>query len=380
MFKVQINRNLLNLATSRAQGAMADRSQAQIGLCAENDRLHVTSADQSIAIYTDMEAVVEGSGFVFLPAKLFSDIVRELPEGKVRLEVEQSLMVFRAGPKNEFLMKTPIIPNTQWRAQPTLSYENSTVLPVAKLSYMIDQIDSCVAVDCPRNFGQVAYLHKVGTAKDTLRMVGTDSFRLSYCDIRMSMPDKFLKNPIALSKRSLGELSRFASEGFEHIKLSVSDDDSTLIAEVPNYMIFLRLSTIKYPNYQSVIPDMKNPGILVNRDHVQGVARRILLASDKGRVLQLSFSDSSLTLSSKNTAHSEGREKVHVDGYHGPKCDLIVSGKYLTDIFGATVSEKLAVQFKDNEDPMVLMPYGEPADCRTKHVLIPITGGGENHA
>ncbi len=380
-FKVKIEKSLLNLATSRVQGAMAERSMAQIGLNAKNDRIHVTAADQALAIFNDLAAEVTEEGIVFVPAKLFSDVVRELPDGVVSLEREGGFLKIQAGPKNEFSMRLPIVEEAQWRDPPAVDYENAAVLPIAKISYMIDQVDSCVSTDCTRNYGTVAYLHRVGTSKDTLRLVGTDSFRLSYCDVRTSMPDAFLKNGICLTKRALSELVRLSSEGFDTVKLSVSDDFTTVVAQVPNYLIFIRLSSIKYPNYTGVIPELKQPGVLVSRPHVQGVAKRVLLASDKGRVLQLSFSDSSLTLSSKNISNSEGREKIQLEGYHGPRCDITINGKYLTDIVGVTASEKLALQFKDGEDPIILTPYGEPTDCRTKHVLVPITGGGtEAHA
>lgn len=379
--KIRIEKHMLNLATARVQGAMADRSMAQIGLNAHAGRLHVTAADQGLAIFNDLPADITDGGIAFVQAKLFSEVVRELPDGPVGLEQEKGFLKIVAGPKNEFTMRLPIIEEAQWRDPPKVDYENAATLPVAKISYMIEQVDSCVSTDCTRNYGTVAYLHRTGTAKDSLRLVGTDSFRLSYCDVRFNMSDSFLKTGISLSKRALQELSRLASEGFDTVKLSVSDDQTTLVAEVPSYMIFIRLSSIKYPNYTGVIPDFKQPGVLVSRPHVQGVAKRVLLASDKGRVLQLSFSDSSLTLSSKNISYSEGREKIQLEGYHGPRCDITINGKYLTDIVGVTASEKLAMQFRDGIEPIVLTPYGEPADCRTKHVLVPITGGtADTHA
>lgn len=374
--KVTIEKSLLNLATTRVQGAMAERAMAQIGLKAKDARLHVTAADQGLAIFNDLPAQVKNEGMVFVPAKLFSDVVRELPEGVVQLERDQNFLKILAGPKNEFSMKLPIIEDAQWRDPPMIDYENTAVLPVAKINYMIEQVDTCISTDSTRNYGTVAHFHRTGAGKDTLRLVGTDSFRLSYCDIRVDMPDSFLKTGVCLTKRALSELGRLASEGFDTVRLSVSDDLTTLVAQVPNYMIFIRLSSIKYPNYTGVIPELKQPGVLVSRPHVQGVARRVLLASDRGKVLQLSFSDSSLTLSSKNISNSEGKEKIHLEGYHGPRCDIAINGKYLTDIVGVTASEKLAVQFKDGVEPIVLTPYGEPTDCKTKHVLVPITGGG----
>jgi DNA polymerase-3 subunit beta len=375
-----IDRNLLNLAMSRVQGAIAERNLAHVGLNAKKGRLYVAAADQSLAIFNDFPCDIQKEGFVFVPAKLFSDLARELPEGTTYIERDGSNIKVSAGPNREFTMKLPVIDDLPWRETPTVEYDNSALVSVSKLGYMIDQVGSCVATDSPRNYGTVAFLHRPNHDKTTLRLVGTDSFRLSFCDIRTDMPDSFLKGGVSLTKRALSELQRLASEGFETVKLSISDDQTTLVAEVPNYQIFVRLSAVKYPNYASVIPDLKQRGVLMSTGHMKSVARRVLLASDKSKVLQLSFSDASLTLSSKNTANSESKERVTLEGYHGAKCDIAINGKYITDIVGVTSAEKMSLQFKDPVEPIVLTPYGEPNDCVTKHILVPITGGAEARA
>jgi DNA polymerase-3 subunit beta len=378
--KLKIDRNLLSLATARVQGAMAERNLAHVGINAKKGRLFVAAADQALAVFNDFPCDVINEGTAFVPAKLFSDLARELPEGDILIEKEAANLKVTAGPNKDFTMKLPLIDEAQWRDSPAVEYENTATISVAKLAYMIDQVGSCVAVDSPRNYGTVAFLHRPATDKSLLRLVGTDSFRLSFCDVRVDMPDAFLKTGVSLTKRALSELNRLASEGFESVRLSISDDQTTLVAEVPNYQIFVRLSAVKYPNYSSVIPDLKQRGVLMNTTHMKSVARRVLLAADKGRVLQLSFSDASLTLSSKNTAHSESKERIGLEGYHGAKCDISINGKYLTDIVNVTGADKMSLQFKDAVDPIVLTPYGEPADCNTKHVLVPITGGAEAHA
>jgi DNA polymerase III sliding clamp (beta) subunit (PCNA family) len=71
---------------------------------------------------------------------------------------------------------------------------------------------------------------------------------------------------------------------------------------------------------------------------------------------------------------SEGRETVPLDDYHGPRFDIAVNGKFLTDVFTTTESDSLNLQFnqESNEDPIVIVPRTEPSDCRSKHVLVPI--------
>ncbi len=71
-----------------------------------------------------------------------------------------------------------------------------------------------------------------------------------YCDIKVQLPAEFLPNGVCLSKRGLIELHRLCSEGFSTVKLTISPDETTLLAEAGNYRVYIRLSTIKYPNYR----------------------------------------------------------------------------------------------------------------------------------
>lgn len=371
--KIQIAKNLLSTATNRVQGAITERSLAQIGLNTSGDnQLQIAATDRVLAVYSRFECEVLQRGTVFVPARLFSDVVKELPDGPVRLELKGSSLVIIAGSGSEFTMKLPVIEDIVWRDAPQLDTDNVAELPAGRLNYMIDQVQFCVAHDSPRNYGTVGFLHKPN--QETCRLVGTDGFRLSYCEIQVPMPDGFLDNGVCLSKRALSELQRMCSEGFEKIRLKVAPDDSTLVAEVSDYQVFMRLSKVKYPNYMGVLPTKKMAGVLVSRPHLQHVAKRVLLAADKSRALQLSFSESSLTLNSKTMGSSEGRETVLLEDYHGPRFDIAVNGKFLTDVFATTESDNLILHFnqESNEDPVVIVPRTEPSECRSKHVLVPI--------
>jgi DNA polymerase-3 subunit beta len=368
--KLKVNRNFLHLATARAQGAINDRGMAQIGLKVGGGKLSVSAADSILAVYTSCECESLAEGFVFVPAKIFSEIVRELPDGMIKLESAASQLVITAGSRDEFMMKIPLIENAVWREAPSFDTDNSADLPAAKLTYMVEQVQFCVSQESSRNYGTVGFLHRPN--KETIRLVGTDGFRLSYCEVGTAMPDGFLDNGVALSKRALNEILRMCSEGFETVHIAISADQTALLAKVPDYQIFVRLSAVKYPNYAGVIPEAKQSRVMVSRTQLQNVARRVLLAADKSHALQLSFSDSSLTLASKTMGSSEGKESVFLDDYHGPRCDLAVNGKFLADVFATTPSEKLTLQFKDVEEPMVIVPRDEPSDCRSKHVLVPI--------
>ena len=81
--KIQIAKEHLTAATNRAQGAITERSLAQIGLHAAAGKLHVAATDRVLAVYSTLPCEVLKPGTVFVPARLFSDVVKELPDGGI---------------------------------------------------------------------------------------------------------------------------------------------------------------------------------------------------------------------------------------------------------------------------------------------------------
>ncbi len=368
--KVTVEKKDLNLATARTQGAISDRSQAQLALKAENNQFHLSVADRVLVIYSALEGVVQDAGNVTVPARLFSDVVRELPEGVIKLETAGSFLVITAGAQDEFVMKLPIIEDGAWKDAPAITGENYADLPCDKLAYTINQVLFCVANESPRNYGNVGYFHK--TDKGKLRLVGTDGYRLSYSEVGVDMPKAFLEEGVCLTKRALNELLRLCAEGFVSMRIAISDDKSTLLAMAPNYQIFVRLSTVKYPNYQGVLPTANLSHVKVSRPYIQSVAKRVLLASDKSKALHLCFTNSALTLRSRTLGSSEGHESLPISDYKsGPK-DLAINGKFLTDAFSTIASDEVSINFRSEDDPVVLIPQSEPMDCHSMHVLVPI--------
>ena len=368
--KVSIGKSQLSTATTRSQGAISERSLAQIGLKAEGDRLHVSVADRVLVIYCSMECIVEKEGESFIPARLFSDVVRQLPDGPVILEQQGSFLTITAGERKEFEMKLPRIDSKTWREPPRIDSVNTAELPSEKLSYMIDQVQFCVAHESPRNYGAVGFIHR--PRGNNLRLVGTDGYRLSFSEMECELPENFLENGVCLSKRALNELQRMCGEGFDFVKVSISEDNTTLLTEVPDYQIYVRLSAVKYPNYQGVLPKKKLTPISIPRPYFQSVTKRVLLASDKTRALQLCFSDSSLTLKSRTVGSSESQESIALASYQDGDRELAINGKFLTDVFSTINSEEVTLNFHSEEDPIVLVPNSEPASCQSMHVLVPI--------
>jgi len=370
--EIHIHQEELARMVEQLQGAIEERSQAQLGLKIEGQNLFLSIIDKSMAAYSvQNSSKIEEEGLAFVPAKLFIDIIREFPKGVVHLKTEKASLVVMGGPSQEICMKLPLIEEVVWREEPDFGGDvQKAILPCGQFAYMIEQVQFCINPESPRNYGTVGYLHKLD--EKTLRLVGSDGFRLSCCDIICEMPESFLEKGVCLSKKALAELYRMCQKGQEFIELSISPDQRMISAKLEGHVIFFLLSTVKYPNYQGVIPQKLPHNADLGRAFLQNVTKRILLAADKMKSLQLNFSSQCLALYAKNIGATEGRESFVLEGYHGPTCSLAVNGRYLSDVFGAAVSDMMEIQFGDNDKPIIVLPKHEPKQCNSQHILVPL--------
>lgn len=369
--KVILHKSSLLKVVQRIQGALSEKSLAHISLKACKNRLQVSAADRIMAIYAFCDVKVQSEGEAFIAAKLFSDIVKELPQEEISLCSDEAFLLIRSLGPTSFLMKVPKITGLSWPKPPEVE-ENSVRLqiPSKKLAYMLEQACYCVAQESPRNYASVGFLHKVSNKE--LRLVGTDGFRLSYCSIDFDMPDNFLTKGLSLSKRALTELLKLCYESQDALSFSISQNTTTALAEIEDCKIYILLSAVKYPNYRSVLPKKLTKKAKISRSTMQAVTRRVLLAADKTRALQLSFLNSQLKLSSRTLGSTEGHENIEITGYNGEDCQLALNGKFLTDIFSTAASDTIVISFASEEQPVAFVAQEEPAGCVSQHILVPI--------
>lgn len=383
LMQVVIDKEILSTMTSRIHGGLSDKNFSQLGLNAiSEDKLKLCFKDRVMSMFCEGSSKVGKKGTVFVQAKVFADMVRELPAGDVVISCDdETNIVVTAGKRGEFYMRLPLIKDLQWEDEPEFSCAGESItLKSSRLSYLIDQVQFCINQESARNYGTVGYLHR--PVDDKLRLVGTDGFRLSYCEIVLdetAMKSSFLKqNGICISKRGLSELLAMSNEGFESVTLSIADDYKTLIASVDGYRAYILLSTLNFPNYQGVVPEYKPSTLNVTCQELQSVIRRVLLTSDKNRTVKMLLKRGSLTLSSRNIGNFEGKETFDLDSYDGPSGSLSINGKFLTDIVSSTSSDAINIRFssEDNDNPVLIVPVSEPKDCFSRHVLVPIKEGG----
>ena len=132
----------------------------------------------------------------------------------------------------------------------------------------------------------------VSAAGDELRMVATDSYRLSVKETKLEAPLEggFEANVPA---RALEELGRLVRDEVKEIRIGVRTNQ--VVFEVGGVTLSSRLIDGQFPNYRQLLPEGYEHELTVARDELLEVVRRISLMAQKNAPLRLSFSEGEVT-------------------------------------------------------------------------------------
>jgi DNA polymerase III subunit beta len=168
----------------------------------------------------------------------------------------------------------------------------------------------------------------VSASGDELRMVATDSYRLSVKETKLDAPLEtgFEANVPA---RALDELSRVAGQvGAETIEIGVRTNQ--VVFRVGGVVLSSRLIDGQFPNYRQLLPETYEHELHVPGEELAGVVRRISLMAQKNAPLRLSFTEGELTVSAQTPDVGEASEPLPVP-FAGEPFEIGFNPEFLRD-------------------------------------------------
>jgi DNA polymerase-3 subunit beta len=168
----------------------------------------------------------------------------------------------------------------------------------------------------------------VSASERELRMVATDSYRLSIKETQLEapLPKGFEVNVPA---RALQELARIAGHA-EHEELRVTVRQNQILFEVGRIVLSSRLIDGQFPNYRQLVPDTFEHELKVSATEIADVVRRVSLLAQKTAPLRLAFKAGELTVSSQTPDVGEARESLPV-AFQGEPIEIGFNPEFLRD-------------------------------------------------
>jgi DNA polymerase-3 subunit beta len=328
--------------------------------------LRFAATDLYLAVSASAEAKVKRAGSVALSARTLFDIVKNLPEGEVKLALDKNHAVQLRSGKIKF--RIPGMPGEDFPPLPSAGESTFAELDAGSLAQLIALTQYSMSTDDTRP-------HLSGTLFEVdangARMVTTDGHRLSKAEVKAKTAASFTMlvpgKGIAELKRLIEDVKsdRSREKGVPgesappaKATLGVATLGGNAFFRGPDVVLSVKLADEQFPPYSKVIPSSHSRRVVVARELLTDALKRIsLVASDKSGGVRLVIEAGRLEIISENPDVGEGSEELDVD-FTGEKLSIGFNAKYLLDALSAVPEDEVALELGGELDPGVIKPVG----------------------
>ena len=327
----------LSVVARGASTRSAIQTLAGVLIRLEGTRAELHATDTDLGIRAGLDAEVAAEGAVVVPGRLLLDVARSLPKDSVSVEyraAKQDVEVISGSAS--FHLRT--LPLEDFPKLPEPDAGSALSVPAAAFIETVGRVARSASRDETRP-------HLTGvlvTAEnDQLRMVATDSYRLSVKETKLDQP---LAGALEANvpARTLQELSRIAAaNGAETIDVTALDNQ--VVFNAADVVLSSRLVEGRFPNYQQLLPEAYEHELRVERSELLEVVRRISLLAQKNAPLRLSFTEGALEVSAQTPDVGEASESLPVP-FKGEPLEIGFNPEFFMDGLESAQTEELVLK------------------------------------
>jgi len=324
--KISLERERLLTQLQTVSRVASTRSAIQalsgVQLSAAESGCELRATDMDVGLRVPLEAEVTREGTVVLPARLIVDVVRSLPADAVSLELrpaEQDVELVSGNAT--FHIRTlrgedfPPFPEPDDGATVELAAGAfvSTALKVAGSASRDETRPVLTGI-------------LVSASERELRMVATDSYRLSVKETTLEAP-LTAGFEVNVPARALQELARLVTHADDE-QLRVSVRQNQVLFTLGRVILSSRLIDGQFPNYRQLLPESFEHELRLAGSEFTDVVRRISLLAQKNAPLRLAFAPGELTVSAQTPDVGEALESMPV-AFQGEPLEIGFNPEFL---------------------------------------------------
>ncbi len=351
--KFKVEKSILINAIQTVQNVVSAKASlpilSNILIETQPGEISLTATDLDIGITCVIPVDVQEQGAITIPAKRFSDIIKEFPIEVVNITTKKNNLVIIDSDMCQF--KIMGLGREEFPKLPEFKDKKAIKLEQATLKQMLSLTSFAVSFDETR-YVLNGTLFKIN--KGVLTLVSTDGKRLAIAEKKMGIEaDVDLQMIIPI--KTIHELNRnLKDEG----QLSLVVGANQALFDLGAVAVISRLIEGEFPDYKQVIPAASENKMKVGRSQfLLAVKRAALLATPDYQGVKLEVFKNKLVISKSTPDVGESREELAVE-YQGRELVIGFNPVYLIDILKNLDEETINLELTDSEKPGVIRTNG----------------------
>lgn len=345
--KIICSKTSLSKSINISLKAVAGKTTMPILECilidASTNQIKFISNDMELGIETIVEGSIEQKGIVALDAKIFSEIIRKLPDSLVTIQTNDSLNTMITCEKSKF--NIPGKSGEDFTYLPVIEKEESLTISQFTLKEMIRQTIFSIAVN-ENNKLMTGELFEI---KDgILKIVSLDGHRISIRNMQLKKqyPDK----KVIVPGKTLGEISKILS-GEVDSQVNIYFGQNHILFEFDSTIVVSRLIEGEYFKIEQMLSNDYETMVSINRKEFLDCIDRASLfirESDK-RPIIIQISDGVMELK-MNSSMGSMDEQIDIEK-EGQDILIGFNPKFLMDALKVIDDETINIYLVNPKAP-----------------------------
>ena len=331
-------------------------------LCRAGVGLSLTGYNMETAITYQIDAEVTDAGECILPAKLFGDIIRRLPEGPVTVLVDDNYKVsIRAG----YASFTISAENAEdYPELPDVNSGRPVHLPQNKLKELISGTIFAVS----ENQGRPIHTGvKFEVEEETVSAIAVDGFRLARRTWHTESPTGRTMS-FVVPAPGLKEVEKILTDSEEDAAFTLGPKH--ILFTIGGATLVCRLLEGDFLDWRRVVPTNCPVKLVAHvSDLASSIERVGLIVSEKYKSpVRCVFGNQVLQLRT-NTTIGAAEDRCAIAG-DGKELEIDFNVRYLADALRVIPSEEVCLELTNGLSPIVLTPVEEKYDF--SYMVLPV--------
>lgn len=324
--------------------------------------VQLTGFNLETGITVKVEADVREAGVCVMPARLFFDIIRKLPDEEVTVEVDDKLQVSIRGGESSF--RITAMDAEDYPELPDVNEAQGIAIPQQQLREMLGGTLFSVSENQARPV-HTGCLFEVND--EGITIIAVDSFRLARRTWHSEEPlGKTMKFVVPAS--GLREVEKILAETDEPAIFTLGTKH--ILFEIGSATLVCRILEGEFIDWRRVVPSDNATVLTANVAELMSCIERVsLIVTEKVKSpVRCTFGDNIADFKTVNTIGS-AHDTCRIAG-NGDNLEIGFNCRYLLDALRAVPSEEVTLELKNGLSPIVFTPASDKYDFA--YMVLPV--------